>query len=139
MTIRSSAFVLLRTLLAITYLWVVADRLSILGPIGNAGVVWGNFENFLDYTATLNPWFPRGFSDVLGYLATIMEVILAIMLLLGFRLKEACLLSISLLIVFTFSMAFSLGLNAAFEFIMFTIVVILLTALLYWDTKKRNS
>lgn len=138
MTIKKSIFFSIRILLAIIFLWVVADRLSFLGPAGNTGVVWGNFENFLDYTATLNPWFSRALSDFLGYLVTIIEVVLAFLLVSGIRLKEASLASFALLVVFTLSMIFSVGFKEAFDFIVFTVVLATACALIYLDSKLKT-
>jgi hypothetical protein len=137
MTIKKSTFLFIRILLAITFLWVVADRLSLLGPAGNTGVVWGNFENFLDYTATLNPWFPRALSDFLGYLVTIVEVLLAVLLVSGIRLKEASLTSFALLNVFILSMIFSIGFKESFDFIVFTVILAIASVLIYWNSKLK--
>ena len=139
MNIRKGAFLFIRITLGIIYLWVVSDRSGLLGPAGNTGVVWGNFDTFLDYTATLNPWFPRAVSDVLGYLATITEVVLAIMLLGGIRLKEAALASAGLLLTFLISIVFSVGFKEAFDFIVFTIVVAAASALLYREAKRNKE
>jgi uncharacterized membrane protein YphA (DoxX/SURF4 family) len=87
MTIKTGSFIFIRVFLGLMYLWVVADRLGILGPVGNLGVVWGNFDSFLEYTATLNPWFPRVVSDILGYFVTFLEVVLGVLLVSGIRLK----------------------------------------------------
>ncbi len=122
MKIRSLASIAIRIILGTIYLWVVADRLGFLGPAGNMGVVWGDFESFLDYTATLNPWFPRAISDVLGYMATITEVVLAVLLISGIRLKEAALASFALLLVFASSLIFAIGIVEAAGFVVFTIV-----------------
>ncbi|OIQ19561.1 MAG: hypothetical protein BM556_03490 [Bacteriovorax sp. MedPE-SWde] len=137
MKFRKYTFILTRALLAIIFLWVVADRLSLLGPAGNNGVVWGNFETFLEYTATLNPWFPRGLSDVLGYLITILEVILAVFLIVGIRMKETSIVCIALLITFTLSMTFSIGIKEALDFIIFTIVLTAASLYIYWESKQK--
>lgn len=136
MAVKKYVFISLRILLSVIYLWVVADRIGILGPAGNPGVVWGDFQIFLDYTASLNPWFPRGLSDILGILVTILEVVLAILLTSGYRLKEAAMASCALLLIFTFSMLFSQGFTAAADFIVFTIVLLLFSALILWDKIK---
>jgi len=138
MIVKKLSFITIRILLAVTFLWVVADRISLLGPAGNMGVVWGDFDTFLNYTATLNPWFPRGLSDVLGYVVTILEVVLAILLLSGIRLKEASLGTMALLLVFIFSMTLSLGVTAAFDFILFTIVLLILAGVLYLGINSKN-
>lgn len=135
MIIKKGIFQLIRFTLASIYLWVVADRLGFLGPAGNIGVVWGNFDKFLDYTATLNPWFPRKLSDIFGYLATFSEITLAFFLLFGIRLKETSLTSLALLMIFVLSLTFSLGFEQAGGFILFTVVLALASAFLYTETK----
>lgn len=127
-----------RILLGLTYLWVVGDRLGLLGEAGNMGVVWGNFQSFLDYTATLNPWFPRGLSDFLGYLVTGIEIILGVMFLIGMRLRLVSLASLGLLIIFTLSMLLSLGWSSAYDFIIFTLVLASLS-LGIWKIERVQS
>ncbi|EQC48729.1 DoxX family protein [Bacteriovorax sp. BSW11_IV] len=131
MTLKKGLFHFIRMTLAITYFWVVADRLGFLGPAGNVGVVWGDFDKFLEYTATLNPWFPRGLSDFLGYVVTIVEVILGILLISNNFIKYASLASVLLLIIFTLSMTFSLGITEAYDFIIFTVILGIGSGILY--------
>lgn len=138
MTVKTGSFIFIRVSLGLVYLWVVADRLGILGPVGNLGVVWGNFDHFLEYTATLNPWFPRVVSDILGYFVTFLEVVLGVLLVSGIRLKEAALASLAQLLVFLLSMTFSIGFKEAFDYIVFTVVVAAASALVYKDAKRRR-
>ncbi|WP_404346793.1 hypothetical protein LG311_14005 [Sutcliffiella horikoshii] len=138
MTLKTGIFTFIRIFLGLMYLWVVADRLGIFGPVGNLGVVWGNFDHFLEYTATLNPWFPRIVSDILGYFVTFLEVVLGVLLVSGIRLKEAALASLAQLLVFLLSMTFSIGFKEAFDYIVFTVVVAAASALVYKDAKKRR-
>ena len=130
--------IIVRVLLSITYLWVVADRLSLLGPVGTAGVVWGDFDTFLNYTASLNPWFPREFSNILGYIATVLEVILGFFFLFGLRLKETSIVSVLLLMSFIVSMTFSLGLMQALDFIIFTVVITAASLFIYFMAAKAQ-
>lgn len=138
MTLRKSAFYTIRIILSVVYLWVVADRLSFLGGTENWGVVWGNFESFLSYTHTLNPWFPTTISDFLAYFVTFLEMAIAFLLLSGIRLKEAALASFLLLIIFTLSMTLSLGFMAAIDFIVFTLVLAIGSGILYRETIKNT-
>ncbi|MDD0854336.1 hypothetical protein HBN50_14585 [Halobacteriovorax sp. GB3] len=137
MNLRKNLVIVTRLTLAVIYFWVVADRLGLLGKAGNMGVVWGNFDTFLDYTATLNAWMPRAVSDILGYLATIIEIVLGVLLMTGIRLKEASLVSASLLIVFTLSMVVSLGISSSLDFIIFTLITIAASAFIYFETTRR--
>lgn len=127
----------IRILLAMTFFWVIADRMSILGTVETPGVVWGNFESFLNYTAQLNYWMPRILSDILGYVVTLVEFILAVGFLIGKRLKEISLISIFLFITFLLSISFAFGFEAI-DFLIFTFILMLLTLFVYIDTKKKN-
>jgi len=139
MNLKSNFLLVTRFTIAFTYLWVVADRLSFLGPAGEMGVVWGNFESFLEYTASLNPWFPRSISDILGYIVTVLEVILALLLISGIRLKETSLISLLLLVVFTLSMTFSIGFINAIDFIAFTLVLAAASGFIFVESLKGKD
>lgn len=138
MTLRKSATHTIRILLAVIYLWVVADRLSFLGGTDTMGVIWGNFESFLSYTHTLNPWFSRDISDFLAYFVTFLEIVIALLLLSGIRIKEAALSSLLLLIIFTLSLILSQGFMPALDFIIFTLVLAIASGLLYLETIKKT-
>src|ERR1700760_4793934 len=45
---------ILRILIALAFLEAVADRFGLLGPPGSAGVAWGNFARFIEYTGVVN-------------------------------------------------------------------------------------
>ncbi|MCR9141885.1 MAG: DoxX family protein [bacterium] len=137
MNIKAGLIFTLRLLLGAVYLWVVADRLGLLGPVGNPGVVWGDFESFLDYTATLNPWFPRQVSDFLGYGATFVELALAFLLIGGIRLRAAALASFGLLLVFAMSLVLAIGLREASGFIVFTIVAAGASLLIFREASRK--
>tara|TARA_R110000868_G_scaffold80095_2_gene227755 strand:- start:12994 stop:13446 length:453 start_codon:yes stop_codon:yes gene_type:complete len=110
----------LRFSLAGSYLSAVADRLGLWGNAGEPGVVWGNFSSFLDYTQYLNPWAPSAFSNFLGYTATGLEVVLALFLVIGFKVKITSLVSAALLMIFALSMTFTGGVKGAFDYSVFT-------------------
>jgi uncharacterized membrane protein YphA (DoxX/SURF4 family) len=77
-------------------------------------------------------------SDILGYFVTFLEVVLGVLLVSGIRLKEAALASLVLLLVFLWSMIFSIGFKEAFDYIVFTVVVAAASVLLYREAKKRS-
>lgn len=107
----------LRLAIAFGFLSAVADRLGIL-PQDIA--VWGNWNGFIAYTKVLNPWAPVALISVLGTIATIAEVVLAICLILGFKTELAARLSGYLLLLFALAMSFSVGIKAAFDYSVFT-------------------
>ncbi len=109
--------IFLRLAIALSFLSAVADR---LGMWTEAISVWGNWDNFLAYTARLNPWFPEAVIPAMGFIATAAEVIFAICLILGFKTEFFARLSGFLLLIFALSMTFSSGIKSAFDYSVFT-------------------
>ena len=107
----------LRVSIAAAFLSAVADRFGWWSPTVS---VWGNWNNFLDYTRLINPWFPTGLIPFLGATATATEVALALGLLVGFKTEWCASLSAWLLLVFGLSMTFSTGIKGALDYSVFT-------------------
>jgi len=107
----------LRLSLSVGFLSAVADR---FGLWDKQHSVWGNWENFLAYTKTLNPLIPDYLINPMGILATALEVIFAFFLLIGFKTEFFAKLSGCLLLVFAVSMTFSTGIKGAFDYSVFT-------------------
>jgi putative oxidoreductase len=101
----------LRLSLGAGFLSAVADRLGIWGPPGASMVSWGNFHNFLLYTAKLNPWCPAPCLPLLGVVVTVAEAGLGILLVLGFFTRVAALLTGMLTLRFPAAMTFVLGIH----------------------------
>ncbi|MCA9689965.1 MAG: hypothetical protein R3B09_23695 [Nannocystaceae bacterium] len=106
----------LRVALAASYLSAVADRLGWWGPPGAPGVTWGAWEPFVGFTATLNPYAPAVVVPVLAWVATAAEVVIAVGLLAGWRLRWFAGASGALLVAFALAMASSLGLKAPLDY-----------------------
>jgi len=113
--ISRSLALYLRVALGVTFLSAVADRFGLWGPPGSAGVAWGEFDNFLAYTASLVPVLPLGGVTVLGWLVTVAEVGLGVALLLGFKVRVAAGGSGVLLLAFALGMMVGDGLKAPFD------------------------
>jgi uncharacterized membrane protein YphA (DoxX/SURF4 family) len=96
----SLSSVVLRCGLGLGFLSAVADRLGLWGPFGQPNVEWGNFSRFLEYTHTLNWYLPAGMIPLLGVIATGAEVLLGLLLLVGWHTRAAALLSGLLLLTF---------------------------------------
>lgn len=109
--------IFLRLAIALSFLSAVADR---LGMWPEAISAWGNWDDFLNYTATLNPWFPEAVIPAMGFIATAAEVIFAICLIFGFKTEFFARLSGFLLLIFALSMTFSLGIKGAFDYSVYT-------------------
>jgi uncharacterized membrane protein YphA (DoxX/SURF4 family) len=106
----------LRWALAIAYLSSVAARFGLWGA--NTG--WGNFENFLKYTAKVNPYLPPSCIPFVGWTATIAETVFGVFLLVGFRTKETAFFSGILLILFAIGMTAGFGLKEPLDYSVFT-------------------
>ncbi len=107
----------LRFSLAIGFLSAVADRLG-FWPTEMAA--WGTWDNFIAYTGILNPWFPNSIIDFVALVVTILEVVLALLLLLGYKTQWAAKTSGFLLLVFALAMIFTTGIKGPLDYSVFT-------------------
>jgi len=104
-----------RLALAAGFLSAVADRLGIWGPPGGAGVAWGDFASFTDYAARINPWAPATLMPTVAWTATLAEVALALLLIVGYRTRWAAFGSGVLLLLFALAMTAGTGIKSAFD------------------------
>jgi uncharacterized membrane protein YphA (DoxX/SURF4 family) len=112
--------VFLRYALGLGFLSAVADRLGLWGAFGEPNVEWGNFSRFLEYTQTLNWFVPAGMIPLLGVIATGAEILLGLLLLVGWHTRAIALLTALLLLTFATAMTFALGIKAPLNFAVFT-------------------
>jgi len=110
---------LLRFALGITFLTPVSDRLGILGPMGERNIEWGNWESFIDYTTTLMPFMDRPMVNVMGGIATVVELIIGILLIVGYKTKYAAISSCILTLIFILSMTLFKGIKAPINYAVF--------------------
>lgn len=109
-----------RIALALGFLSAVADRFGLWTPLlGSENVVWGNMKSFIAYTGVLLPWMPKILLPLSAWAATIAEIVLGLLLLIGFQKRVVALFSGILLLVFAFSMLFSLSVKAPFDYSVF--------------------
>lgn len=109
-----------RVAIAFGFLSAVADRLGLWTPLlGSENVVWGNMGSFTAYTGVLLPWVPETILPLFAWAATIAEIILGILLLIGFQKRLVSLLSGILLLTFAFSMLFFVNIKAPFDYSVF--------------------
>tara|TARA_R110001592_G_scaffold221510_3_gene476345 strand:+ start:641 stop:1066 length:426 start_codon:yes stop_codon:yes gene_type:complete len=109
--------VFLRLALSMAFLSAVADRFG-FWPAEIS--VWGNMEAFLGYTVSLVPWAPESLVPFMGWSATILEVLFAVFLILGFKTRLTAQLSGVLLLIFGLSMVFSFGIKAPLDYSVFS-------------------
>lgn len=109
-----------RFALAIGFLSAVADRFGLWTLLlGKENVVWGNMESFTAYTGVLLPWLPLFLLPLFAWTATIAEIVLGVLLLIGFQKRLVALLSGILLLTFALSMLLALNIKAPFDYSVF--------------------
>lgn len=106
----------LRLAIAAGFLSAVADRFGWWSKDVSA---WGNWESFVTYTQTINPWMPDATIPTLAIIATIAEIVFALFLIVGFKTELFAKLSGFLLLLFGLSMAFSVGIKAPLDYSVF--------------------
>lgn len=122
MNIKTDYFALFaRIAIAMIFLSAVADRFGWWTPVlGNENVVWGNMGNFITYTGVLVPWISKQVLPLLAWSVTIAEVVLGVLLIIGYQKRIVALLSGLLLLTFAFSMMFFSSLKAPLDYSVFT-------------------
>lgn len=107
----------LRFSLAISFLSAVADRFG-LWPTDASS--WGNWKSFEQYTAVLLPFLPAPLTSITAIVATLAEVVLAVLLLVGFKTNITAKLTGVLLLLFALAMTFSVGVKAPLDYSVYT-------------------
>ncbi|MCL1677808.1 DoxX family membrane protein [Elizabethkingia miricola] len=102
----------LRIAVSVTMLSAVADRFGLWGDNSS----WGNWKNFEIYTQKLTYFLPEILSIFSAYIATFLEILFPVMLILGYKTKIASYGSGILLLIFAVSMTVALGTKAPLDY-----------------------
>lgn len=126
---RIERFALLyaRVALAAAFLSGIASRFGWYG----AHVGYGNFANFMAYTAQVNAFMPKATIPFLAWSATFFEFTLGVALLVGVQLRWIALGSAALLFLFGTAMAISLGIKEPLDYSVFSASAAALLVALY--------
>src|SRR5213076_2248190 len=89
-----------RFALGASFLSAVADRFGLWGPYGAKNVSWGNFAHFVEYTVAVT--------------------LFGILLIAGFKIRMASVLSGLLLLSFAIGMVTGLGIKTPFDYSVFS-------------------
>jgi hypothetical protein len=125
-----------RVALAAGFLSAVADRFGIWGKPGDPQIAWGDWSHFVTYTATLNWFLPAGVVPTVAAVATIAEVALAGLLLVGYRLAWTATASGVLLLLFAVAMTAALGPKAPLDYSVYAAAA---AAFLLGSFTKQNA
>ncbi|HEY4951184.1 MAG TPA: DoxX family membrane protein [Candidatus Acidoferrales bacterium] len=106
-----------RLALGAAFLSGIADR---FGLYTGRNVGYGNFAGFVDYTAKVNSFMPAFTIPLLAWAATIAELSLGILLILGLWPRWVALGSALLLVLFGTAMAISFGIKSPMDYSVFS-------------------
>ena len=105
-----------RFALAASYLSSVTSRFGFWGE--DTG--WGNYAAFLEYTAKVNPYLPLSLIPTVARIVDVAEISIALLLLLGFRIKETAFVSGVMLFLFAFGMNLGVGVISTLDHSVYT-------------------
>lgn len=105
--------IFLRIAISLGFLSAVADRFGLWPKEVSA---WGNWENFVAYTQTINPWVSGKLVEALAITATVAEILFALFLFIGFKTSLFAKLSGFMLLLFALAMTFSSGIKAPLDY-----------------------
>jgi uncharacterized membrane protein YphA (DoxX/SURF4 family) len=109
-----------RFALGVSFLSAVADRFGLWGPYGATNVSWGSFAHFVKYTGAVTFLFPSSLTVLFAWAATVAETLFGILLIAGFKIRIASVLSGFLLLSFAIGMATGLGIKPPFDYSVFS-------------------
>lgn len=116
MNIKNIGQLWLRLAVSSAFLSAVADRLGLWGKPGSPHATWGNWEQFLTYSNMVNSFAPAFSLEFLAVTATVLEVMLALLLLIGYKTKWSAYMSAVLLTLFAVAMTISFGIKSTFTY-----------------------
>lgn len=122
-----------RIALSAAFLSGVASRFGLYGK----NVVWGNFANFMRYTAEVNSFMPAFTIPFLAWAATAAELFLGITLILGVWPRWVALGSALLLALFGVAMAISFGIRSPLDYSVFSASAAATLLALYQTQQSR--
>ncbi|NOY46851.1 MAG: DoxX family protein [Chlorobi bacterium] len=103
----------LRIAIALGFLSAVVDRFGFWAKDVSA---WGNWDSFLEYTQLINPWMPSSIIPFVGVVVTVIEIVCAVSLLIGFKVELFSKISGFLLLLFAIAMITSTGIKGVFDY-----------------------
>lgn len=114
--VRSLVVLYARVALGAAFLSGIASRFGLYGR--NVG--YGNFANFVQYTAQVNSFMPAATIPFLAWAATIAELLLGLLLIVGIWVRWTAVASAVLLFLFAAAMTFSGGIKSALDYSVFS-------------------
>ena len=117
----SFAQLYLRVAIAVSYLVFGLDRLGVFGKPGEKNISWGDWDHFLKYAAEVMQFLPYSLVTVFAVIATVVEILAGLLLLVGKWTKVAAIGSGVLAFLYAVSMAISFGIVSPLSYSVFTV------------------
>ncbi len=115
--VKTLAFLYARVALGIGFLSGIADR---FGLWRGRNVGYGDFDGFIAYTAKVNSFMPASSIPFLAWAATVAELVLGVLLLIGIWPRSTAIASAVLLVLFGTAMAISFGAKSPLDYSVFS-------------------
>lgn len=116
MKITDISTLFLRLALASGFLSAVAARFNLWGKRESFSEAW---HSFITYTGEVNSFLPKSVIPTIAVLATILEIGLGFLLLLGFKTSYTAIAAGILLLLFAIAMAISYGIKEPLDYSVF--------------------
>jgi putative oxidoreductase len=110
----------LRIALGVGFIVACFDRFGWIAPNGSPNVSWGDWQHFLIYSHSIMPFVSEGLVEFLAIVASVLELIFGLLLIIGLFTKWTCISSGVLLLSFGLCMTISLGIHAPLSYSVFT-------------------
>jgi putative oxidoreductase len=99
----------LRIALSTSFLTSLGDRFGLLGQYGRSAVSWGSWPRFLGFSEKLTFWLPLGLRPAAAWASTLLELVLAGLILLPFQTVWVAVAAGTLLSIYALSLALAFG------------------------------
>ncbi|MEJ8757486.1 DoxX family membrane protein [Pontibacter sp. H259] len=110
------AVLFLRIALALTILAFVADKMGYLTQAGTAPILWGDWDIYTKQLQAILPFIPGNISEKLAIVATLLEIILALMLLFGVKVRWAAIGTGIYALLVAIVAGYGVGINAILHY-----------------------
>ncbi len=116
MKITDISSIFLRIALAAGFLSAVAARFNLWGKRASVAEAW---KGFITYTGEVNSFLPKSCIPAIAVTATVLETVLAILLLIGFKTSYSAFGAGVLLLLFALAMSYSYGMKEPLDYSVF--------------------
>src|SRR5690349_12246621 len=117
--LSSFAQLYLRIAIGTSYLVFGLDRLGVFGKPGEKNISWGDWEHFLKYATEVMQFLPHSMITVFAVIATAIEIISGVLLLIGKWTRIAAVASGLLALLYAASMTISFGIVSPLSYSVF--------------------